>query len=68
MTFGGNTLHVVVRPEGVTYSCTEDGATLHFLHDGEGVELRPAPSCVEAAAGDRGGDPPRQPLHREPGP
>ncbi len=68
VSFGGNRLVVQITPESVSYAAREDGATLHFLHDGEPVKLapgetveRPLPKVEDAPA-------PEQPAHRAPAP
>lgn len=66
VTFGGNTLRVEVRQDGVSYASSGDGSTLHFAHEGEAVELSPGQTVDKPLRRLDASPAPEQPAHRAP--
>jgi alpha,alpha-trehalose phosphorylase len=68
VTFGGNTLRVELTRDGASYASREEGAALHFLHDGDPVDLAPGETVVRPLPRVGSLSAPRQPAGRAPGP
>ena len=66
VTFGGNTLQVELTPGGAAYSSLKKGAALHFLHDGEAVDLAPGDTLVRPLPQVEPLAAPKQPSGRTP--
>ena len=66
VTLRGTVLRVELTPKTVTYTVTDGGEPVHFLHDGEPVDLKPGGATTRPMPMIEQPPRPRQPLHREP--